>query len=103
VDQDLCKLTLIYPLTAEDQILDFFLESRPELQGFTSFHAEGHGIGFERTSAREQVRGRIERGMLIVVLARGRLKALLEELRERIAIPNLTFWVEPVEQFGQVI
>jgi hypothetical protein len=97
--QELCKLTLVYPSTAEDQVVDLLLESQ-ELRGFTTLRAEGHGAEFDKVSSREQVRGRIERGMLFVVLSRERLKNLLGVLRKRAAIPNLAFWVEPVEQFG---
>lgn len=100
MDQDLCKLTLVFPVAAEDQILDFLLDSRPALPGFTSLRAEGHGAGFEGASAREKVRGRIERRLLFMVLSRARLRSLLIEFQERIAVPNLAFWVEPVESFG---
>lgn len=100
MDHQLCKLTLVYPVTADDQILDFLLDSRPPLPGFTSLRAEGHGSGFESASTREKVRGRVERRLLFMILGRGRLQSLLTELREQIAIPNLAYWVEPVESFG---
>jgi Protein of unknown function (DUF3240) len=101
MDHDLCKLNLVFPVTAEDQILEFLLDSRPALTGFTSLRVEGHGAGFEDASPREMVRGRIERRLVFIVLGRARLVSLLAELREQIAVPNLAYWVEPVEQFGQ--
>lgn len=100
MDHEFCKLTVVFPVAAEDQILDFLLDSRPQLPGFTSLRAEGHGAGFERASTREQVRGRIERRLLFIVLSRRRLQSLLVELQEKIAVPNLAYWVEPVESFG---
>jgi hypothetical protein len=61
MDRDLRRLTLVYPVGAEDRILDFLLESTPSLPGFTSWRAEGHGASFDGSSTREKVRGRIER------------------------------------------
>jgi hypothetical protein len=100
MDRDLCKLTLVYPVAAEDRVLDFLLDSEPSLPGFVSWRAEGHGASFEGTSTREKVRGRIERGMLVMVLECARLPGLLADLRAGCAIPNLAYWVERVESFG---
>ncbi|WP_296713184.1 DUF3240 family protein [Rhodoblastus sp.] len=100
MDSELCKLTLVYPEAADDLILDFLLASHPPLSGFTSLRAEGHGAGFEGATTREMVRGRVERRLLFVVLSRARLQNLLAELHERISVPNLAYWVEPVESFG---
>jgi hypothetical protein len=100
MDRDLCKLTLVYPVAAEDRIIDFLLDEEPSLPGFVSWRAEGHGGGFDGCSAREMVRGRIERGMLVIVLDRARLETLLADLRQNCSIPQLAYWVEPVERFG---
>ena len=101
MDHDLCKLTLVFPIAAEDRILDFLLDSEPPLPGFTSLRAEGHGASFEGVSAREKVRGRVERRMAVLVLARERVNRLLVDLREHCPVPDLTYWVESVERFGQ--
>ena len=101
MDHDLCKLTLVFPFAAEDKILDFLLDSEPPLPGFTSLRAEGHGASFEGVSAREKVRGRVERRMAVLVLARERMERLLSDLREHCPVPDLTYWVESVERFGQ--
>lgn len=100
MDRDLCKLTLVYPLAAEDRVLDFLLDAAPPLSGFTSWRAEGHGASFDETSTNEKVRGRIERNMLVIVIDRARLADLLTELRAGCPIPNLAYWVERVERFG---
>jgi hypothetical protein len=101
MDRDLRRLTLVYPVAAEDRIIDFLLDLTPSLPGFTSWRAEGHGASFEESSTREQVRGRIERKMLVMVLDRARLADLLAELRTGCAIPDLAYWVERVESFGR--
>jgi hypothetical protein len=100
MDRDLRKLTLVYPVAAEDRVIDFLLDATPPLPGFASWRAEGHGGSFDESSTREKVRGRIERGMLTMVIDRARLQDLLAALRETCAIPHLVYWVERVESFG---
>ena len=99
--QDLCKLTLVCPTPAEDRLLEFLLDARRGLQGFTSLHGDGHGMNFEAASVRERVRGRIERSMLVIVLERAQVRNLIDDLRAHAAIPDLAYWVEPVEEFGR--
>ncbi len=102
MDQPRCKLTLIYPLTVEDEIINLVLSDSRMVQGFTTWRAEGHGHGFDGTSAKEKVRGRIDRGVLTSVLPRSGLSALLARVRARFAGSQLAFWVEPVERFGDL-
>jgi len=102
MNQSFCKLTLIYPLASEDRLVDLLLEIEPPLGGFTSWHAEGHGAGFSQTSTNEQVRGRIGRGMVVLVIARERLSSFLDQMGALSATPNLEYWVEPVEHFGHI-
>jgi uncharacterized protein DUF3240 len=102
MDRSPCKLTLVYPPDAEDRITELLLTAEPPLTGFTTLMAEGHGHDFADASVRERVRGRVRRGLLTVLLARGRLDWLLEEIRTKAAIPDLTYWVEPVEAFGRL-
>ena len=102
MDQSLCKLTLIYPPASETHIIELMLNSHPPLLGFTTWEADGHGHSFGKASMRERVRGRITRGILVVVLPRTRLALLLEEVRLKAAIPDLVYWTEPVETFGRL-
>jgi len=102
VDQSPCKLTLVYPPAAEDVIVDLMLNAEPPLTGFTTWRADGHGHDFDTASIRERVRGRIARGVLIVILSRTRLPVLLQQIATRATIENLVYWVEPVEAFGRL-
>lgn len=102
MDQSLCKLTLIYPPASETHIVELMMNSEPPLLGFTTWNAGGHGHALSNASMREQVRGRISRGILVVVLVRARLAPLLEEIRIKAAIPDLVYWSEPVEAFGRL-
>jgi hypothetical protein len=101
MDRDLRRLTLVYPVGADDRIIDFLLDSTPSLPGFTSWRCEGHGASFDESSTREKVRGRIERNMLVMVIERARLAELLADLHAGCAIPDLAYWAERVERFGR--
>jgi len=103
MDQPLCKLTLVYPMSAEDQIVEVLLSSEPPLPGFTTFAADGHGQDFSSASANERVRGRVRRGVLMIVLPRPSLSALLKRIASEAPIPRLMHWVEPVESCGRLI
>lgn len=102
MDQPLCKLTLVYPLPTEDQILDLVLSESHTVKGFTTWRAEGHGHEFDKASVSERVRGRIDRGVLVSVLPRYALFALLERVRVAFGGSQLAFWVEPVERYGDL-
>jgi hypothetical protein len=102
MDQPVCKLTLAYPPASETHIVELLLNCDPPLNGFTTFAAEGHGHSFGKASMRERVRGRIARGILVVVLPRSRAPSLLEEIAVKAAIEDLVYWVEPVEAFGRL-
>ena len=101
--QPLCKLTLVYPPTSEDQVIEVLLSIKPPIQGFTSWIADGHGLSFSEASANERVRGRVKRGVLVVIMPRDRADALLDVIRTDIAVPRLAYWIEPVETFGRLV
>lgn len=102
MDQSACKLTLIYPPASESHITELMMNSEPSLAGFTTFEAEGHGSSFSKASMRERVRGRVGRRVLVLVLPRPRVAPLLEEIRTKASIPELVYWVEPIEAFGRL-
>lgn len=102
MEQSLCKLTLVYPPASEDAIVELLLASEPPLPGFTTWLADGHGLGFDKASASERVRGRIRRGFLVLIATRQRARALLDEIAARLAIPRLLYWLEPVLEVGRL-
>ncbi len=81
MDQSACKLTLVYPPDSEDCLVELMLAAEPPLTGFTTWKAEGHGHDFNRASVRERVRGRVMRGVLVLILPRARLTSLLDDIR----------------------
>lgn len=102
MDQSPCKLTLVYPLAAENRIVELMLGTTPPVGGFTTMHAEGHGHDFGNASLAERVRGRVGRGLLTCVIAKVRADQLLSELEVKAPLHHLVYWLEPVLAFGRM-
>lgn len=95
------KLTLIFPPLLEAALIET-MQAAPGSPGFTLLHAQGHGSGFARASAAEQVRGHVERRVLIAMLASEELDGVLALLREQVPSPDVVWWVEPVLRQGRL-
>jgi hypothetical protein len=102
MDKSACKLTLIYPSASEARIIDLLTNMDPPLASFTSWHAEGHGESFSKASMSERVRGRIARRVLAAIVPRSQLSSVLEEVRTKSNVPDITYWVEPIEDCGRL-
>jgi hypothetical protein len=99
---DLRRLTVVFPPAVEDRLLEILIEQEPPLPGFTVVAADGHGADFSTASLREQVRGRVARRMLLMVLPAERIDSLVGALRAAMPHPHVTWWVEPVLAFGRL-
>ncbi|MBS0241678.1 MAG: DUF3240 family protein [Proteobacteria bacterium] len=102
METDLCRLTLVYPPALDDLLAGLLLALDPPLDGFTTWPAEGHGLGFDSASAAERVRGRIRRSVMTVILPRNRLPAVLHNIKATLKVPGAAYWVETVEQFERL-
>lgn len=79
------------------------LQMTPAVGGFTTFAAEGHGFDFSKASVGERIRGRVERGVLVAVMPRPRAVSLLETVRQRLPVPHMAYWLEPVLEVGRLV
>lgn len=102
MNTELVRLTLVYPRDIEDKLVEVLLSHRPTLPGFTSWEAQGHGHGFERATLPEQVRGRVRRGTLVLVLKPEATHDLLEALRAEVRNRDVVWWLEPVLELGRL-
>ena len=100
---DLQRLTLVFPPNIEARLLQLLLEQEPPLPGFTVVSGEGHGADFATATLREQVRGRVARRMLLMVLPAERIEKLIALLRGSLPNPHVAWWVEPVVSFGRLV
>jgi len=98
----LVRLNLVFPPSLEHAVAEALMAD-PTLPGFTLLHAEGHSGDFSRASIREQIRGRVDRRVLWVVIELGRLDDVLAALRERISSNDIRWWAEPVIASGRLI
>lgn len=103
MDTRLCKLTLVYPASAQDAVMDALQAEQLGLRGFTTWRAEGHGLGFDNASTQEKLRGRVDRGVLVVVMARTQIAPTLDQVRVKVPIQHLVYWLEPVEGMGVLL
>ncbi len=95
------RLNLVFHPALEDAVTGALMAD-PTLPGFTLLHAEGHSSDFAHASIREQVRGRIDRRVLWVVIERERTAGLLAALRQRIASRDVRWWMEPIVAMGRL-
>ncbi|MDR2000467.1 MAG: DUF3240 family protein [Zoogloeaceae bacterium] len=100
---ELRRLTLIFAAAHEAEVTSVLIEHSPPLPGFTLFKAEGHSSDFTHASPREQVRGRIERRVVWMVLPKEAVAQVIELLRPHVRQKALLWWTEPVEDFGRLM
>lgn len=97
------KLTLSCPSAAAEPIIEHLLESRFVPNGFTTLAGSGHGADFRAASLRERVRGRIDVTLLVAILPAIDVPHLLAELREKFHGAHIRYWIEPVQDSGDLI
>ncbi|MBS0250848.1 MAG: DUF3240 family protein [Proteobacteria bacterium] len=102
MDKSLCRLTFVCPPRSVESIIELMLSLDPPLPGFTTWDAEGHGFGFAGTTVNERVRGRVKRNLITTVVARIDAERLLEAIAQKTPVPDIAFWIEPVERFGRL-
>ncbi|GAB3023713.1 MULTISPECIES: DUF3240 family protein [Oleiagrimonas] len=96
------RLTILSPRDLEDPVLETLLEMQPALPGFTTLAVSGHGESFEGARAQEQVRGRIDRSMVWLVLPEEDVERTLTQLSRSMPHPDIIWWVEPVDAMGKL-
>lgn len=96
------QLTVLAPRDLEDALLATVLDMQPPVPGFTTTQVSGHGERFDGTRVQEQVRGRIDRAMMWLVLPSEDVERVLATLRERLPNPDIVWWVVPVDAMGRL-
>ena len=96
-----CCLTLSFPSSLEDNILDHLLEHPEWAEGFSTTRIEGHGRAGIAHAAAELVRGRAARLQAQIVLNREDAHALVAHLSAALPNREIAYWVTPVMEFGR--
>lgn len=83
----------------EDQLVDYLL-SIPDLGGFTSYPARGHGERRQMNIA-EQVTGRRKRIQFELILSPHQSETVLSGLRQQVGT-DIYFWSHPIAASGHI-
>jgi len=95
------RMTLVFPPELENGITEA-LSAQAGLPGYTLFHAEGHTSDFQRASTAEQVRGRVQRRVLWMLIDPTQLDMALDAVRAKVASREVRWWTEPVLATGRL-
>lgn len=92
-------LVLNAPPVLEEDLVDYLL-SHPDIDGFTSFAAAGHGVSGSSLSIAEQVTGRRRRIQFEIILAADRAHEVTQGLAAAVG-PDIVYWQSPVQGVGR--
>jgi hypothetical protein len=98
---ELIRLTLVFPPALESAVSETLIAA-PQPHGFTLLHAEGHSHNFPHASTAEQVRGRIDRCLILIVMPAEALPPLIQLLRDRVPSRDVWWWSESVLALGRL-
>ena len=96
------KLTIICPREVESVLADALDTMEPRLPGYTMLEAHGRGGAMQPATAVERVRGAMRMAMFILILPQERIGDVTEMIRRAFPRPQISYWVEPVEDFGRL-
>jgi len=102
MDSPLRKLTLAIPKQIKGTILDVLDDMEPALQGYSLISAQGRGPLEELGSQAEKVLGASNVVLILVILPDVRIQMVLGAVLEACQRPNISYWVEPVLDFGRL-
>ena len=93
-------LSIIAPPTMEEELIDWLL-IQPNISGFTSQTAYGHGSGHEMSLA-EQVTGRRRQLTFWVELEKRLAESTLADLKQTFSGSGLHYWLLPLAESGSI-
>jgi len=96
-----CVLTLVFPVSLEEDLVDHLLEHPEWVTGFTNTRVEGQGQAVRLHGSAEQVRGRSRRVQVQIVMNREDAQALGAHLKEILPNPEIAYWMVPLIEFGR--
>jgi hypothetical protein len=102
MDSPLRKLTLVCPKAIEPTVLDTLDAMVPALPGYTSQDGFGRGSSMHLASAAEKVKGAMKVFSLLLILPEDRIQDVLEVIRCACPRRQISYWIEPVIEFGRL-
>lgn len=95
-------LTLVVPADVAQAVEDILLEHPELVAGFTTAHADGHGLSVRLGGAAEQVSGHAPRLSIQMIGEIERLQAVPAVLRASLPHARLYYWLVPVLESGRL-
>lgn len=102
MDTSIRKLTLSCPKLGAVYILDALDDIEPALPGYTFQEGQGRGPSLEYANGREAVQGAMHVVIIVIVLPAYRIDDVLTMVKEVYRLPHLSYWVEPILDFGRL-
>lgn len=102
MDTPLQKLTVIAPALLQGALTDCLDSLTPELPGYTSQTGEGRGPLIELKTPAERVRGAARIVSFTMIMPAEQVASVLDAIRETCPAPHISFWTEPVLDFGRL-
>lgn len=94
-------LTIILPKIFEEDLVDHLLEHPEWVSGFTTTDVNGHGRAVAYHGSAEEVRGRVARVQVQIVMEQANTQPLIAHLKESMHSAEIAYWVTPVAEFGR--
>ncbi|KQQ40074.1 hypothetical protein ASF61_04545 [Duganella sp. Leaf126] len=95
-------LTMVIPVSLEEDILDFLLLHPRWAGGFSIIAAQGMGQGARLHSAMELVQGRSARKLVLIAGVHADLQRLIEALAREMPVPEVEYWISPLLASGRL-
>ena len=99
MDSPLRKLTLVCPRSIQPTVLDTLDAIDPPLPGYTSQDGLGHGSSMDLASTAEKV---MKVFTVLMVLPENAIPLVLETIRQACPRRQISYWIEPVLDFGRL-
>lgn len=94
-------LIIVLPKFFEEDLVDKLLEHPELVTGFTTTDVNGHGRSVAYHAAAEEVRGRVARVQVQIVLGPDQAQSLIKLLKESFRSAEIAYWLTPVVEFGR--
>lgn len=102
MDTPLRKLTLVCPKNIEPTVLDTLDGLAPGLPGYTCLDGFGRGASMHLSSSAEKVKGAMRVFTVLIILPEERINGVLEAIRRACPRRQISYWIEPVLDFGRL-
>jgi nitrogen regulatory protein PII len=102
MDTPLRKLTLTCPKAGAISILDALDDIEPNLPGYTFIDGQGRGPQLDYMNASEKVQGAMRVVLIVIILPESQIEDVLAVVKAVYHRPQLSYWVEPVLDFGKL-